>query len=207
MPRFRLVVAVALLAWAGSIGCGDAGGGTQPEAGSADLAIHDTAVRDTRDFDAPSSDAFLSDAYAIDSSQRDKSPPDVGGFDAPATEGSRPELGSFDAPEREASRPDVGSFEASPPDDALVDAGSHCFSCEGYLICGGEGQIDLTPAADGCYLSGLSGRKLLAADGTITEGGALVGKAVSRGAGVDISNPDGGSWLICRRPVSCNSTT
>ena len=179
----------------------------QPEAGSADLATHDIAVPDTRDFDAPPSDAFSSAADAIDSSQRDQSPTDVSGFDAPAIEVPRPDVGSFDAPDREASGPDVGRFDASPRDDALADAGNYCFSCEGYLICGGEvnGQIDLMPADDGCYLSGLPGRRLLAADGTITEGGAVVGKAISRGAGVDISYPDGGSWLVCRRPLSCNS--
>jgi len=134
-----------------------------------------------------------SDAAEIDSSRLDKGPPEVGSFDAPA---------------REDSRPDASIFAASPPDNVVADAGNDCFSCEGYVICGGEvnGQIDLMPAADGCYLSGLPGRKLLAPDGTITEGGAVVGKAASHGAGVDVTHLDGGYWLTCRRPRSCNSS-
>ena len=195
----------------------------QADVGSADRTTHDEVVRDAKNFDTPSSDASSSDAVEIDSSRLDKGPsevgsfdapspddsrPDSGSFDAPAAEVSRPDSGSFDVPTREDSRPDAGSFEASPPDNVMADAGNDCFSCEGYLICGGEvnGQIDLMPAADGCYLSGLPGRKLLAPNGTITEGGVVVGKAVSQGAGVDIRHPDGGFWLACRRPSSCDSS-
>jgi len=209
MPRLRRAIAIALLAWAGSTGCSRAGSGRmQPDTGSADLATHDEAERDSKDVDAPSADAFSSEAAEIETSQRDKGPPEVGSFEAPATEDSGPDAGSFDAPATEDARPDVGSFEAFAPDNAIADAGNGCFACEGYLICGGEitGQINLMPEADGCYLSGLPGRTLLAPDGTLTEGGAVVGKAVSQGAGVDIRSPDGGLWLICRRPRSCDSS-
>jgi hypothetical protein len=138
-----------------------------------------------------------SDAGSSDPGTHDTAVRDTRDFDAPPSDAF-----SSDADAIDSSRGDK-----SPPEDSLADAGSHCFSCEGYFICGGEvnGQIDLMPATDGCYLSGLPGRKLLAADGTITEGGAVVGKAISRGAGVDISHPDGGSWLVCRRPLSCSS--
>ena len=53
-----------------------------------------------------------------------------------------------------------------------------CFPCEGYWICGGDvTRVDLAPAIDGCYLSGLPGRNLLLPDETITADGAVVGKA------------------------------
>jgi len=85
-----------------------------------------------------------------------------------------------------------------------VDSGRACFSCESYWICGGDvSRIDLTPEADGCYLSGLPGRNLLSPDGTITADGAVVGIATDYGARVHIVYPDGTLWLVCASPGGC----
>jgi hypothetical protein len=97
--------------------------------------------------------------------------------------------------------------DAAPP-----DSGSVCFPCEGYWICGGDvtdassatsSQIDLKPENDGCYLSGLPGRNLLAPDGTVTAGGTVVGKATGTGARVTVRYPDGGQWLFCAGGGGC----
>ena len=79
-----------------------------------------------------------------------------------------------------------------------------CFPCTGYWICGGDvTRIDLTPEPDGCYLSGLPGRKLIGPDGTITEAAAIVGKAAGTGARVTVSYPDGSQWLFCAGGGGC----
>ena len=59
------------------------------------------------------------------------------------------------------------------------------------------------PEEDGCYLSGLSGRNLLAPDGTIRADGALVGKATGTGARVSVKTLDGGLWLFCAAGGGC----
>ena len=85
--------------------------------------------------------------------------------------------------------------------DAKIAA---CFPCEGHWICGGEGtRVDLTPSADGCYLSGLPGRNLLSQDGTITADGAVVGMATGTGARVTVVRPDGSQWLYCAAGGGC----
>ena len=79
-----------------------------------------------------------------------------------------------------------------------------CFSCERHWICGDDvGRVDLTPEADGCYLSGLPGRNLLAPDGTITADGAVVGMATGSGARVTVLRPDGSQWLYCAGGGGC----
>ena len=87
---------------------------------------------------------------------------------------------------------------------STVDSGQVCFPCEGYWICGGDvTRIDLMPAADGCYLSGLPGRNLLSPDGTITADGAVVGSATGSGARVHVAHPDGTQWLYCAGAGGC----
>ena len=87
---------------------------------------------------------------------------------------------------------------------SAADAGGACFPCEGYWTCGGYATpIDLTPEADGCYLSGLPGRNLLSPDGTITADGAVVGKATGSGARVHVAYPDGTQWLFCAGGGGC----
>ena len=91
----------------------------------------------------------------------------------------------------------------STPQSAL-DSGRACFACEGYWTCGGDAtRIDLTPEADGCYLSGLLGRNLLSADGTITADGVVVGIATGSGARVHVAYPDGTQWLFCTGAGGC----
>ena len=91
----------------------------------------------------------------------------------------------------------------SDPQSA-VDSGQVCFPCEGSWTCGGEvTRIDLMPAADGCYLSGLPGRNLLSPDGTITADGAVVGSATGSGARVHVAHPDGTRWLYCAGAGGC----
>ena len=94
----------------------------------------------------------------------------------------------------------------------LVSCGSsdsirQCFPCQGYWICGGAVErIDLTPDADGCFLSGLPGRNLLSPDGTITANGVVVGSADGTGASVHVAYPDGSQWLFCRGGGGCPRT-
>lgn len=81
-----------------------------------------------------------------------------------------------------------------------------CFPCERYWICGdnaGGTRVDLTPAADGCYLSGLPGRNLLSPDGTITADGEVVGMATGTGARVNVVRTDGSDWLFCAGGGGC----
>jgi len=91
-------------------------------------------------------------------------------------------------------------------DAALVGTGGQggaspqSFPCEGYWTCGGvDGRVGLMPQADGCLLSGLSGRNLLSPDGTVTADGVIVGKATGFPASVIVAYPDGSQWLFCRR--------
>jgi hypothetical protein len=91
---------------------------------------------------------------------------------------------------------------SDPP--GVVDSGRACFPCAGYWICGGDvTRIDLTPEADGCYLSGLRGRNLLSPDGTIIADGVVVGKATGSGARVQVVYPDGTQWLFCAGAGGC----
>jgi hypothetical protein len=86
----------------------------------------------------------------------------------------------------------------------LRRSGPSCFPCESYWTCGGDvSEVDLTPEADGCYLSGLPGCNLLAPDGTITADGVVVGKAVGSVARVQVSRPDGSQWLFCAGAGGC----
>jgi hypothetical protein len=83
-----------------------------------------------------------------------------------------------------------------------------CGPCATHWICGGAadaGQVDimLTLEEDGCYLSGLSGHKLLGSDGTITEGGAAIGKVMRFGPQVGLYYPDGSQWLYCGTSPLC----
>jgi hypothetical protein len=98
--------------------------------------------------------------------------------------------------------------DSGGPDDAsqgaLADSGVACFPCEGYWICGGAVErVTLKPEEDGCYLSGLSGRNILAPDGTILADGTLVGTATGSGARVTVTTPDGGQWLYCAAGGGC----
>lgn len=87
------------------------------------------------------------------------------------------------------------------------DSGPQCFPCRDYWICGGDAtRIDLVAEADGCFLSGLRGRNLLLPDGTITEDGVVVGKAVGSGARVHVSYADGSQWLFCAGGGGCPRT-
>jgi hypothetical protein len=85
-----------------------------------------------------------------------------------------------------------------------VDSGRVCFPCEGYWVCGAEfPRVDLTPEADGCYLSGLPDRNLLSPDGTITADGGVVATATGTGARVHVVYPDGSLWLLCAAGGGC----
>ena len=86
----------------------------------------------------------------------------------------------------------------------VAEAGQVCFSCQSYWICGGDvSEIDLKPEADGCYLSGLPVRNLLAPDGTISADGTVGGKATGTGARVQVNRPDGSQWLFCTGAGGC----
>lgn len=78
-----------------------------------------------------------------------------------------------------------------------------CGDCENHWICGANNQILLTREEDGCYLAGLPGHKLLAPDGTVTEGGEVVGKATKFGPQVGLYYPDGTQWTYCGRTPLC----
>ncbi|MDB4988396.1 MAG: hypothetical protein JWN04_3574 [Myxococcaceae bacterium] len=120
-----------------------------------------------------------------------------------------------DASTPDSSTSDAGltHLDASPGGDAATDFAVNCWPCVGYWTCGnsrpddagtGGGVIvDLKPEPDGCYLSGLSGRNLLAPDGTITENGVLLGTAEGSGARVHVTFPDGGLWLYCAAGGGC----
>jgi hypothetical protein len=102
------------------------------------------------------------------------------------------------------NRSDAGNSDGLATDATDLDAAMPCFICEGSWSCGVDpGLIELTPASDGCYLSGLPGRKLLSDDGTITENGIVVGKAVGSGARVHVYYPDGGQWTFCAGGGGC----
>jgi hypothetical protein len=103
-----------------------------------------------------------------------------------------------------ASKSTAGARDAASPERMGADSGVACFPCVGYWICGADvGRIDLSPEVDGCYLSGLPGRNLLGADGTITADGVVVGKAIGSGARVRVSYPDGRQWLFCAGAGGC----
>ena len=96
--------------------------------------------------------------------------------------------------------------------DARSDAGpvcspcENCSACENYWICGGSAtRIDLKQEADGCYLMGLPGRKLLAPDGSITEDGAVIGHADGTGARVTVLDTNGAQWLFCAGGWTCRT--
>jgi hypothetical protein len=104
----------------------------------------------------------------------------------------------------ETSPADAGGSAGAPPANITTDPAVGCFSCEGYWICGGDtNRITLSPEADGCHLSELPGRNLLAPDGTITEGGAVVGHATGSGARVQVLHADGSRWLFCAGSGGC----
>ena len=98
-------------------------------------------------------------------------------------------------------------------DGAVTDGGSPdvmfpCGPCSIHWVCGGyadasETDITLTPEEDGCYLSGLSGHKLLGPDGTITEDGVEIGRAQKFGPQVGFYHPDGSSWFYCGGNLPC----
>jgi hypothetical protein len=107
---------------------------------------------------------------------------------------------------------DSGTADGAAPsrlDGSVVDSGVECFPCEGRWICGQneavhDVDIDLKPEIDGCYLSGLLGRNLLAPDGTVTRDGSVIGKATGTGARVSVTFLDGGLWLYCAAGGGCH---
>jgi hypothetical protein len=95
--------------------------------------------------------------------------------------------------------------DSSPPESAVVDSGLACFPCAGHWICGGDvARIDLVPGTDGCQLSGLPDRTLLAVDGTITRDGVVIAKAEGTGARVSVTLLDGSLWLFCAAGDGCD---
>ena len=88
-------------------------------------------------------------------------------------------------------------------DAGVADAGRVCFPCEDYRTCGGGLRIDLEPESDGCHLSGLHERHLLAPDGTVTKDGVVIGKAEGTGARVSVERLDGTLWLFCAAGGGC----
>jgi hypothetical protein len=88
-----------------------------------------------------------------------------------------------------------GGTAECPPDEV----GQSCFLCQDHWFCGGDLNIDPTPAVDGCYLNGLPGRNLLWPDGTITADGVVVGMAMGAGVRLRVGYPDGSQWLFCAR--------
>jgi len=104
----------------------------------------------------------------------------------------------------EGSATDGGGMGAP---DATVEA-FPCGPCGNHWICGGSpdaGPLDimLTREDDGCYLAGLSGHKLLGSDGTVTEGGAVIAKAIRFGPQVGLYYPDGTQWRYCAATPLC----
>jgi len=108
----------------------------------------------------------------------------------------------------------AGADGAAGAGGAVADGGAPdvmfpCGPCPLHWVCGGSadaGYIDilLTPEEDGCYLSGLPGHELLAADGTITENGVAVATAKKFGPQVGLYYPDGSQWLYCGGNLPCN---
>jgi hypothetical protein len=106
-----------------------------------------------------------------------------------------------------------GGMGGAPSDGAVTDASETevpfpCGPCSPHWVCGGipdagYTDIDLTPEADGCYLSGLPGHKLLQPDGTITEDGVAIARAQKLGPQVGVYYPDGGQWFYCGGNLPC----
>ena len=159
---------------------------------------------DAANIDAGSPDEVKPDTAVLDISRPDTARvevqfPDVS-FDVASPDGVSPNL-SPDEGSADMGAPDVGAPDMGAPVDMPSAEVSRC--CVGQWICGATTTFSLTPEADGCYLSGLPGRNLIAPDGTITEGGSLVGRARDAGVRVSVLYPDGTQWLFCARSEGC----
>ena len=195
MWRLRRCIVVALFGSAFLSGCESSVGtrmtsdATTIDTFSPNEAKPDTAALDISRPDTARADVQFSDV-SFDMAKPDWASPNLAPDEGSAGEGSADE-GSADE-----GSPDVGS-----PVDRTSAEVSRC--CVGQWICGANTIFSLTPEADGCYLSGLAGRKLIAPDGTISEGGALVGMARDAGVRVSLLYPDGTQWLFCARSEGC----
>jgi len=185
MCRMRRFIAVALFGSAFLSSCESSVGTRKtPDAANIDTGSPDEVKPDTSALDISRPDTARVDVQFSDVS-----------FDVASPDGVSPNLS-----------PDEGNTDVGSPDvSALVDIPSAEVSrcCVGQWICGANTMFSLTPEADGCYLSGLPGRKLIAPDGTITEGGSLVGSARDAGVRVSVLYPDGTQWLFCARSEGC----
>jgi len=185
MCRLRRCVSVALLGSAFLSSCESSVGARKaPDAANIDTGSPDEVKPDTAALDISRPDTAIVGVQFSDVS-----------IDVASPDGGAPNLS-----------PDEGSVDVGSPDvGAPVDRPSAEVSrcCVGQWICGATTTFNLTPEADGCYLSGLPGRKLIAPDGTITEGGSLVGTAKDAGVRVSVYYPDGTQWLFCARSEGC----
>jgi hypothetical protein len=185
MCRPRRCIAVALLGSALLSSCESSVGARKtPDAANIETGSPDEVKPDTAALDISRPDTAIVDVQFSDVS-----------FDVARPDWVSPNLS-----------PDEGSADMGAPDmGAAVDMPSAEVSrcCVGQWICGANTMFSLTPEADGCYLSGLPGRKLIAPDGTIAEGGSLVGRARDAGVRVSILYPDGTQWLFCARSEGC----
>jgi hypothetical protein len=185
MCRLRRCLAVALLGSALLSSCESSVSARKtPDAANIDTGSPDEVKPDTADLDISRPDTARMDVQFSDVS-----------FDVARPDWVSPNLS-----------PDEGSADMGAPDmGAAVDMPSAEVSrcCVGQWICGANTMFSLTPEADGCYLSGLPGRKLIAPDGTIAEGGSLVGRARDAGVRVSVLYPDGTQWLFCARSEGC----
>ena len=169
-----------------------------PDAANSDTGSGDEAKPDTAALTIPGPDTASVDVFSdasFDVARPDWVSPNLAPDEGSADVGS-PEVGALDV-----SSPDVGAPDVGSPVDRTSAEVSRC--CVGEWICGANTLLILTPEADGCYLSGLPGRKLIAPDGTITEGRAPVGMARDAGVRVSVLYPDGTQWLFCARSEGC----
>lgn len=204
---------------------GGANGGTAGDAaatGGAGAQVSDASGPDVL------GDSSMGDSEAAGGRATDRGGNGGGG----GTSAAGGEGGLAGGPMMDAGSPDVaqadgagtdrgGAGDVAPSDGAAggdggatdggaADAMFSCGPCAINWTCGGATgtpytYVTLVSEADGCYLSGLPGHKLLAPDGTITDDGVNVARAQSFGPRVGIYYPDGSQWLFCAATLPCTT--
>jgi hypothetical protein len=165
-------------------------------------------------------DGGLPDVAQTDVAGTDVAGTDVAGTDVAGTDVAGTDVAGTDVAGTDVAGTDVatGADMSDGPtggDGAGTDGGSadamfSCGPCGINWSCGGAAgtpytYVMLVAEDDGCYLSGLPGHKLLAADGTITENGVSVARAQRFGPQVGLYYPDGSQWLYCGGVLPCTT--
>jgi len=137
---------------------------------------------------------------------------DAGGVGGAVVDGGLSDVAQSDGPGTgQGGAGGGGGSGGAPADGGASDAMFSCGPCAINWVCGGASgtpytYVTLVPEADGCYLSGLPGHKLLAPDGTITENGVAVARAQRFGPQVGLYHSDGSQWLYCGGNLPCSGT-